>query len=271
MTELYNRLYVYDEILGFEKKEISEEIKNILKNNPQSYKILVLGDSVTYWGKYVDYFNNLLAQRYHGEIKVINAGVMGYDTELEYRYLKYRGLDLKPNLVILQFSMNDFTGTPVILKQKDGSWLALSGNKKIAEWISPKLMSSSKLYEFVALRLLRASRLKRINNNVVKEPLQKIKLLLQEKGIAFYILVFPRLTESQWIAPRYNAHREIMGILNELNLSSQVVDLLPYYSRLPFHEIRIDLNHPNDQGDKIAAAALGDKLRPFLDEQLKSK
>ena len=151
---LYNKLYLYDDKLGYEKKDIHENIKNVLKSSPSSYKILILGDSISQWGKYVEYFEDLLTERYNKQIKVINAGVMGYDTELEYRYLKYRGLQLNPNLVILQFCVNDFRGTPIIIKQKDGSWLALNGDKKIDKWVNPGFFARSKLYEFIALRIL---------------------------------------------------------------------------------------------------------------------
>lgn len=270
MIKLYNELYVYNDELGYERKDIYERIKTVLRNDSQSYKILILGDSITQWGKYVDYFNNLLAERYNEGIEVVNAGVMGYDTALEYRYLKHRGLELRPNLVILQFCVNDFRGTPIIIKQKDGSWFALNGNEKIVKWISPKLIAKSKLYEFITLRLLYLSRGEGINRNTVDVPLRKMKQLLKEKDIAFYILIFPWLAESQCIEAGYDDHREILDILDELNLSSQVIDLLPYYSRASFHKIRNDLIHPNDEGDKIAAQVLMNKLGHFLDERINS-
>ena len=264
MVGLYNELYVYDEVLGYEKKDIYERIKNVLKNNSKNYKILVLGDSITQWGKYVDYFDNLLAERYNKEIKVINAGVMGYDTELEYRYLKYKGLDLNPNLVILQFCMNDFRGTPLIIKQKDGSWFALNGGRKLDRWFNPKLIARSALYEFIALRLLYFSSWKKNKKDVVRIPLQKIKHLLEERRIPFYVVVFPWLGEQQCY---YDDYRTIGNILNELNLSLYTIDLLPYYSRASFDKIREDLIHPNEEGNKIAANVLLDELKPFLDRE----
>jgi len=69
----------------------------------------------------------------------------------------------------------------------------------------------------------------------------------------------------------YDAHRGILDILDELNLSTQEIDLLPYYSPTSFDKIRKDLIHPNEKGDKIAAAVLMDKLRPLLDEQVNLK
>lgn len=266
MRGLYNELYVYDKVLGYEKKDIYERIKNVLENNPSSYKILVLGDSITQWGKYVDYFEKLLSERYSKEIKVINAGVMGYDTELEYRYLKYRGLDLNPNLVILQFCMNDFRGTPIIIKQEVGSWFALNGDKKLDKWINPQFFAKSKLYEFICLRLLYYSSWRKDSKNIVKVPLQEIKQLLEEKEVPFYVVVFPLLEEFQ-----HDEYRRIMNILDELHLSPYTIDLFPYYSRVSFGKIRKDLIHPNEEGDKITAAVLLDKLSPLLDKQFKFK
>ncbi len=265
LTKMFNRLYVYDEELGYEKKDVYEQIKNVLRDDPSRYKILVLGDSISQWGKYVDYFDELLETRYHGKIKVVNAGVMGYDTELEYRYLKYRGMDLKPDLVILQFCVNDFRGTPLIIKQEDGSWLALNGNKKIDRWLDPKLMAASKFYEAIALRALWFSSRKKDGSGIVKEPLCKIKKMLAEKNIPLYVVIFPLLEEGE---DENNAHGKMIAALRELQLSSQAIDLLPYYSRVPFGTIRKDFIHPNEKGDKIAAEALMEKIGPFLERRL---
>jgi len=84
--------------------------------NPNArFKILVLGDSVS-WGDGIDdarkCYPQLLAEELDrlattGTYQVINSGCPGYSTFQEGAYLKLYGLRLKPDLVILQFCLND--------------------------------------------------------------------------------------------------------------------------------------------------------------------
>ncbi|MGV8140840.1 MAG: hypothetical protein ACP5NW_00190 [Candidatus Woesearchaeota archaeon] len=72
-------------------------------------RILVLGDSFTE-GYGVEYNESVSAriQYYLGEsYDVINAGVASYSPTLEYLYLKYYGLDLSPDIVILNLDNSD--------------------------------------------------------------------------------------------------------------------------------------------------------------------
>lgn len=83
-------------------------------NGDADIKILLLGDSVS-WGDGVPMLlgyphileqklNELGAPTTH---EVINAGVPGYSTFQEAIYLKLHGLKLQPDLVVLQFCLND--------------------------------------------------------------------------------------------------------------------------------------------------------------------
>jgi lysophospholipase L1-like esterase len=96
-------------------------------------KILLLGDSVS-WGDgitdlrlcYPYELEQLLAAGDPSRTyEVINAGVPGYSTFQEGRYLQKYGLELNPKLVVLQFCLNDvveryhtlaeYGGSPVFL------------------------------------------------------------------------------------------------------------------------------------------------------------
>lgn len=84
----------------------------ILPKETFDYRILMLGDSFT-WGFGVEQeetFSQLLEKTFsaHGrKIDVVNAGVVSYSPILEYAYLKNYGLQLKPDIVILNFDMSD--------------------------------------------------------------------------------------------------------------------------------------------------------------------
>jgi lysophospholipase L1-like esterase len=268
MPETYNRLYQYDKILGYERKEVNVAIDRIMEEKPLSYKILVLGDSITQWGKYVDYFTQLLHEQYNNkDVEVINAGVMGYDTELEYRFLKYRGLRLKPDLLILQFCVNDFRGTPLIIQQESGQWMALEKNFRLNNITSSALFRHSKLCEFICIRLLYFLHKQKSVNELkanVKEPLRMIKDLMMKTKTPFYIILFPYLTENA----NSQEYEMMLKIIKELGLEHYTIGLREEFSKAGFENIRKDAIHPNQEGDKLAANALFVKMRPFFESQL---
>ncbi len=75
----------------------------------QKKRMLVLGDSFA-WGFGVERrerFTEVLGAR-HADWELINAAVSGYGTDQELLYLKYRGLDFRPDVVLLLFTENDF-------------------------------------------------------------------------------------------------------------------------------------------------------------------
>ena len=80
----------------------------------EKFRILLLGDSFAQghgveaeesFGEILEEMLNLgNSEKY----EVINAGVFGYSPIIEYLYLKKKGLEFKPDLVILAFSLTDF-------------------------------------------------------------------------------------------------------------------------------------------------------------------
>jgi len=94
--------------LGLRSPEIT------LAKPPDTFRILVLGDSVTFgWSlrgedTYASQLASLLATlRPNQRVEVINAGVSGYGTWQELRWLQETGLPLEPDVVIVQAHLND--------------------------------------------------------------------------------------------------------------------------------------------------------------------
>lgn len=95
--------------LGLRGKEIDKHNKN---NN---FRVLMVGDSMTFgWGvednetipSYLEQIANeeFNTRNINNKIEVINAGMAsGFSPDTYYLYLKNKGLDLKPNLVIVNF------------------------------------------------------------------------------------------------------------------------------------------------------------------------
>jgi len=82
-------------------------------NSNAELKILVLGDSFT-WGygvehneTYTELMQNQLTKQRKQSIDVINAGATSYSPALQYLYLKNRGKEFKPDIIIMNFDMSD--------------------------------------------------------------------------------------------------------------------------------------------------------------------
>lgn len=85
----------------------------ILPKRLEEYRILALGDSVTFgWGVsqneiFAARLEPLLRARFDRPVRLINSGVGGYNTVQEVAYFQQAGLRLQPDLVILTYVGND--------------------------------------------------------------------------------------------------------------------------------------------------------------------
>jgi lysophospholipase L1-like esterase len=72
------------------------------------FRVLVLGDSIS-WDKggFVDLLRERFGRLRNGSVEVINAAIPGYTTYQERRFLERDLLPLRPDLVILQYCLND--------------------------------------------------------------------------------------------------------------------------------------------------------------------
>ena len=80
------------------------------------YRILMLGDSTTLgWGvKAEETASKILERELGPRFEVINAGVGNYGTVQEFTYYKTRGRLFRPDLVILQYFINDPEPVPTL-------------------------------------------------------------------------------------------------------------------------------------------------------------
>lgn len=108
----------------------------ILPKEKNEYRILALGDSVTFgWGvdqdkTFAARLESLLPGRLHQPVRVINSGVGGYNTVQEVTYFKQDGIALQPDLVLLTYVQNDVDE----LNPAWNPWTAdSSGEKSIRE------------------------------------------------------------------------------------------------------------------------------------------
>jgi lysophospholipase L1-like esterase len=261
----YNKRYVYDPVVGYGRADLMDPPPRESGEEP-GFTILVLGDSLTEGPSYVPRFRRLVENAFgKGNVRIVNAGVIGYDTELEYRFLKSRGERFAPDLVVLQFCLNDFETTPVILPTGDGNWTALHLGF-VSRFIPRRLLSRSRLLQFIALRimpLLFRARFER-SPNEIRRYLHKIENWTRNHGAEFRILLFPFFLPENETDPR---EAKIRGILDSLGLPPRTVDLSPAFSGYSSETLRAnpdDPCHPSRPAHEIAARKLFEALRPLI-------
>ena len=130
--------------------------------NSNKYRILVLGDSMTfgYGVENNETYSKILEKKLkeEGEYEVINAGITGYNTNQELAFLDIEGWKYSPDLIIVGFMLND-----VVTNYYDDSIFALE-NGELFKKYSPNeissgekvrnyLSSNSHVYNFVKNRL----------------------------------------------------------------------------------------------------------------------
>ncbi len=141
--------------LGFRDNEIT------YAKPPNTFRILFLGDSFTqgYGVDLADTFVKrielILNQNFKDKhFETINAGVSAYTSLNEYLMLKYRGLQLKPDLIVLNVNATDFIEQRALLKQvkidKNGdvSFANLQRKKYLPGSIDKFLLDHSFLYNW---------------------------------------------------------------------------------------------------------------------------
>ena len=109
-------------VAGIGRAEVPIRTNSLGLRNPEVtqpkpagvFRILALGDSVTFgWGlrgedAYPSQLASLLATLRPGQsFEVVNAGISGYGTWQQSLWLQEQGLDLQPDVVVVQMHLND--------------------------------------------------------------------------------------------------------------------------------------------------------------------
>lgn len=100
---------------------------NEIPNKTSKFRIVGIGDSVMMgWGvSDTDTYLNQLEiglNKSGYDVETINLATMGYNTTQEYYLLKEYGVELRPDLVILNFVGNDYEQISYVTKVKNLKW-----------------------------------------------------------------------------------------------------------------------------------------------------
>ncbi len=178
-------------------KTNSQGLRNAETQAPTGQvRILALGDSRTY-GEGTDnestwpaLLEKKLNEYIPGKFEVINAGVSGYNAFQGLRYLQTRGMELKPNLVIAAFGVNEWG------KVEPGcagwlEWEDLSAQWGIEALFRGAVKGCSALLSPPPL----GPREFRISPGEYVDTLNSMQKLCRSQGAAFAILHLPSAAE----------------------------------------------------------------------------
>jgi len=248
--------YIYDKDIGFVKSEM-----DIPKKVDGEYRIVFLGDSITEFGLYIKKMQTLIKNKFpKKKITLINAGTVGYNTEIEYRFLKKFYNELQPDLLIQQFCLNDFGYTPVIIKSGD-SFIALNSGifDFFPQWIVDKSetlkllsISSSKIFSYFQ-NLTNISYITDQQNRSVKNNIINIKKYVESNNSEYRLLLLPYFTSNKIGDFHYN---RINSIIKEIQISKYAIDTKALFETHKMKDYRLssdDYTHPNELASKMIA------------------
>ncbi len=272
--------------LGFRDKPL---------NLKAAVKILLLGDSVS-WGDGIDNVEDvypqlteeLLSSLSTGKVfEIINSAVPGYSTFQELRYLEIRGLALDPDMIVLQFCLNDVVERYWNLAQYGGDNVFFGiDTRHSIPGVFGWMIRHSRTFELLARQLVDMSRNKQEYEvrNMAKDYLSheledawiltlseidRIRDIAAVNNIPFLLIIAPY--EFQLDDPT-NTSQPQQRLLSYFNRHGvQVVDLLPCFSS--FHlqnsdvELFNDASHFSTAGHKIAAEVIARSLSGILSSQ----
>ncbi len=244
-----------------------------LEKDKDTYRILVLGDSITEHNWYVekleDKLNNSNPKLDH-KFELWNGAVMGYQVNQYAAYLKHKGLRYRPDMVIIGFCLNDFdTQYWVFYKDKKGFTIFYNPARKLSKILplNTFLFKHSYLYRFLFLRIENL-----LSNPKEKFPepkteglyyLKTIKNICQEKKIPLLGVIFPYLKRlDEYRDDEMDRYKEMIEVLDILNI--EYIDLhkyLPEKDRYALRRDRNDYSHPSIEGHEIAANIIYNYLR----------
>jgi len=216
---------------------------------------------------------------------VLNAGVIGYNTEQELQYLKDTVDTLDPDAVVLAYCPNDIFVTPMVFKDGNKFRFYRPGNEKAL--YNAFLVRNSAFYR---LLMFHYERLKAERTGTYREAvgidanltfdsesnydaLRELAAYTKERDLPLMVVIFPYMKGpfTEYDEKNRAVHRQVREILAEAEIAT--VDLLIEwmsrdYSDFLREDAPTDFVHPNAEGHLIAARYM---LSWIVDQDLVSR
>jgi lysophospholipase L1-like esterase len=250
------------------------DVDHEVEKTPGIKRIVVVGDSVTegYGVEWESVFSHIL-QSQLGDHEVINIAAGGLNTPQEIHLFKLEGLAYEPDLVILNFILNDgdFYSSFKAAQRYNAEKEAQIGTLNLP--INPRIkrfLKSSAMIYFVKERFenLKGSLFeneeadyfikiwgKDENRRKVTDGFDKLKALADENNFHVLVVVWPLITDYRQYKFEF-IHEWIKEKAEKRGFST--IDLLQRFSRIQYRDLQVtaeDDIHPNALGHKIGADA----------------
>lgn len=272
------------------------------------YRILFLGDSVTFGFKLnqnetlPSNLERVLSSSIHNlNIRVINAGVDGYATFQEAYFLKRRGVEFAPDIVLVGFVLNDVFEPHLTAKAKGGTgnYAGLAGSKTFLRSIT-RTACRSAFFNHIFFKYLEIKNNARKQKHEVggkiyksrdeiynteglfkdelspeieqawqdlEKDLLKLKQFADEIKIPVRIIIFPyaaQVVEKIW------SHKPQERLI-EFCKTHQIeyLDLAPYFLQ---NESPVELflqndgNHLSPKGSEYVASIIAENIKPVIEK-----
>lgn len=256
-----------------------------LEKKPGTYRIACLGDSFTFGHgvRQEETFPSQLekilnAETRDGIFEVFNFGVGGYNTEQEAILLEEKVLSYDPDLVILQYLLNDIEVSRIRLP---GTRYAVPASAEIIYFeeepipisiplpgrLNHILLRYSYFYRWITKRVyfVRMNYFSHFECNVFQsgyyqcaESIERIKELCDRFGIRLLFLIFAPATSDFPIQDKDHNHQWIRMVINDIGL-----DTIDFFDVFRDYNIRELVNilegvpdrggHYNGMGHRIVA------------------
>jgi lysophospholipase L1-like esterase len=245
--------------LGLRGPEIS------LEKEVGETRVLMLGDSLTFgWGvKESETTSRRLERRLRAELSqqvtVINSGVGNYNTEMEVTYFLERGLALQPDIVILNYFINDAEPTPYY-----GDFSLFSS------WSYAYILVKSRIDTFLRSFTNSSPNWKDYYRNLYKDGqegwaksisnLRKLASICKKKNIPLLIAVYPEIRNLKNYQFR-DVHEKLRGLAKSLGV--EYLDLTDSVNGLTESKLWVTAPdpHPNGYANSYFAEAIFDKIQ----------
>ena len=178
-------------------------------------------------------------------------------------YKRYNSI-IKPDHVILTFIYNDFGTTPIAFFNQDNKLVVYALNTPYKN-VNPWLFEHSYVYRFILGKIMAGRSdafedIKKMGIDEVLKSLQELRELLDRNGIAFTVLVLPKLKPPvKWKTYELEQRDAIIRIVEDLNI--RYFDLFDVTTQaikegVPGGEHRRDHWHPGPEISMVIAKYL---------------
>ncbi len=258
------------------------------------FRILALGDSFT-WGDGITdparIWPELLEAKLKADLKrekirVVNLGMCGFTTVNEFELFVRMGQNLNPDLVIVQYLINDVLPSGPNFMRVGERWLSPHKRVNLVRNVEAHafLDRRSYLYYFVNSRFLALQQKiwppqdwhEFYNDDfpgwaAFKKALIGIGGLSSERDIKTILVIFPNFPDGKWTIDNFPYESIYDKVANVAEIAGlNVIDLLSHFTKRgrDFKDWRIPLDgHPNEEAHELAADVIKDFIvgNQFID------